>query len=58
MRRALLAVAAVLGLVSAASAAPRTITLWHVFTLETDMIHVWADLVKRGISSSATVASA
>lgn len=39
MRRALLAVAAVLGLVSAASAAPRTITLWHVFTLETDMIH-------------------
>ena len=39
MRRALLVVAAVLGLVSATSAAPRTITLWHVFTLETDMIH-------------------
>ena len=39
MRTALLALVAALGLATAASAQPRTVVLWHVFTLETDMIH-------------------
>ena len=39
MRRTLLAIVATLCLAPAASAEPKTIALWHVFTLETDMIH-------------------
>src|SRR5262249_30909147 len=39
MRRMLLAILATLCLAPAASAEPKTIALWHVFTLETDMIH-------------------
>src|SRR5688572_30650965 len=40
MARIILGVAAILGLaLNAASAQPKTISLWHPFTLETDMIH-------------------
>src|SRR4051812_47064915 len=40
MMRSILGVAAALCLgLSAASAEPKTVSLWHPFTLETDMIH-------------------
>jgi multiple sugar transport system substrate-binding protein len=40
MRKTLFAIVAALCLApAAASAEPRTVVLWHVFTLETDMIH-------------------
>ncbi|MBI3515212.1 MAG: sugar ABC transporter substrate-binding protein, partial [Proteobacteria bacterium] len=39
MRTVLLALVAVLSLATTAAAEPRTVVLWHVFTLETDMIH-------------------